>query len=92
MSLTHRLDEFRRNIAYAARQLRRSPTFTAIAVTTLALGIGINAAIFSLVDATLLRPLPLPESERVVMFWERVEPSTHTAVSQPNLARSQSHL
>ncbi len=73
------------DLRYAARTLRRQPGFAAVAILTLALGIGANSAIFALVDATLLRPLPFGNPDRLVMLSERSATSARGAVSPLNM-------
>lgn len=58
------------NFRYAVRLLLKSPGFALVAILTLALGIGVNSAIFSVVDAVMLQPLPYPEADRLVSLWE----------------------
>ncbi|MDQ3950173.1 MAG: ABC transporter permease, partial [Gemmatimonadota bacterium] len=64
------IDELRQDLTYALRALRAAPAFTAVALLTLAVGIGANTAIFSVVREVLVRPLPFPDSDRVVRIWQ----------------------
>jgi putative ABC transport system permease protein len=85
MRMTERLEGVRGDVRLALRQLISAPGFTVVAALTLALGIGVNSAIFALADAALLRPLPFGQPERLVMLWERLPTSPQTGVSPLNM-------
>lgn len=86
------MDVAARDFRYALRMLQRSPGFTAVAVLTLALGIGANTAIFSVINSVLLRPLPYHDPASLVMVWETnsQHPKPHNTVSPPNFLDWQS--
>src|SRR6516225_5297536 len=72
------------DLRFAFRQLVKNPSFTAVAVLTLALGIGANTAIFSVVHSVLLKALPYPESDRLVWLSQRSPSLPSESISYPN--------
>src|SRR5688572_10765040 len=72
-------DEIRQDVRYALRALRRNPGFAAVIILTLALGIGMNAAVLSVFNAVVLRPIPYPHADRLVWL------STFGAEAEPGL-------
>ncbi len=78
------LESLLKDIRYGLRGIRRSPAFSLIVILTLALGIGLNTALFSVVHAVLLKPLPYPDAERLVWFGETLGRDTGFSVTWVN--------
>src|SRR5690349_12104887 len=80
------MDTLFKDIRYGIRGLLKRPSISIIAILTLAIGIGANSAIFSLINALLLKPLPFPELERVVAIWDTMKSRgvVHNEVTMAN--------
>jgi putative ABC transport system permease protein len=87
------LETWWRDVRFGARSLAKNRGFTIAALITLALGIGANTAIFSVVNGVLLRKLPYPSPDRLVVLWERTKGGSENHVARPNFEdwRAQSH-
>lgn len=98
MKETHRddrsarwIENLVRDVRYGMAALRRDPGFTFVAVSVLALGIGANTAMFSLVDGILFQPLPFPEPDRMVRLWEAPTPATSNSTTTRNFSEFKQH-
>jgi putative ABC transport system permease protein len=79
------MDSLLKDLRFSFRSLLKRPTLTIIAIITLAIGIGANSAIFSVVNALLIKPLPFPELERIVAIWE-TQPSRGVVRNEASMA------
>jgi putative ABC transport system permease protein len=75
------MDTLIADLRYGARLLRRSPGWTAVAIASVALGIGANAVVFSLLDAVLLEPFPYKDSSQLVLLWGSKNEDTTRGIS-----------
>lgn len=85
------MNTFVQDLRFALRTLRKSPEFSAIAIATLALGIGANAVILNVVNAVLLRPLPLPDADRIVRVREFHDNAVNLTGATFHDVREQNH-
>src|SRR5215469_10565124 len=94
MSFEASLGHYQRDLRYAWRRLRQSPGFTLATAITLALGIGANTAMFSVVDSVLLRSLPYKNAEQLVVVWQKTPGSPQHMASEGNFIdwREQNHV
>jgi len=85
MNISTRVDDSIRNLRYAVRALRKSPAFAVTVILTLTLAIGANSAVFSALDAVLLRPLPFPEGDQLVALSQATPGVTDSSVAPVRL-------
>lgn len=80
------MNSFFQDVRYGVRQLGKNPGFTVVAALSLALGVAANTVIFTVINATMLKPLPFPEANRRVFVWETFSkhPNDHNIISAPN--------
>ena len=83
---SRRVEQLLRDVRFALRQIRRTPAFSAIAIATLALGIGGVTAMFATFDAVLIRPLPYTDADRLVMIWDAMGETDVTSRHNPTPA------
>lgn len=85
------IESFFADVRYGIRMMRRNPVFSLTAIVILAVGIGANAAVFSIVDSTLLRPLPYADQDRLVMLRNNGDQDTKTPMSYPAFVAWKAH-
>src|SRR5579863_1787869 len=84
MSSSTTLETLARDLRFGLRTFTRNPGFTCVAVLTIALGIGANTAMFSIVQGVIFAPLPFPQANRLVFLWEKLPGGHQLSVSYPN--------